>query len=46
VSLDKLHKIAEKGLRDGLKDLGFDLSNGVSKLTAWLYMLAEVIVRL
>lgn len=26
VSLDKLHRIAENGLRDGLKDLGFDVS--------------------
>lgn len=26
VSLDKIHKIAEKGLKDGLKQLGFDTS--------------------
>jgi Xaa-Pro aminopeptidase len=30
LSLDKLHKIAEKGLKDGLKDLGFDVSGNVS----------------
>jgi intermediate cleaving peptidase 55 len=32
LSLDKLHKIAEKGLRDGLQDLGFDISGNVSLL--------------
>jgi intermediate cleaving peptidase 55 len=28
VTLDKLHGVAEDGLRNGLKDLGFDLPNG------------------
>ena len=27
MSLDKLHRIAESGLRNGLKDLGFDMSS-------------------
>jgi hypothetical protein len=30
LSLDKLHKIAEKGLRDGLQGLGFDVGGNVS----------------
>ena len=30
VSLDKLHRITENGLRDGLKALGFDMSGNVS----------------
>ena len=30
LSLDKLHKIAEKGLRDGLQGLGFDIGGNVS----------------
>jgi hypothetical protein len=30
MSLDKLHKIAENGLRDGLQDLGFDIGSNVS----------------
>lgn len=30
MSLDKLHAVAENGLRDGLKGLGFDLSGNVS----------------
>lgn len=29
-SLDRLHSIADQGLRDGLKSLGFDLSGNVS----------------
>ena len=30
MSLDKLHSIAEEGLRDQLKQLGFDVSGKVS----------------
>lgn len=29
MSLDNLHTLAEYGLRDGLKSLGFDVSNNV-----------------
>lgn len=29
MSLDKLHRVAENGLRDGLKGLGFDTSGDV-----------------
>ena len=32
VSLDKLHRITENGLRDGLKSLGFDMSEDVGTL--------------
>ena len=32
VSLDKLHDIADNGLRNGLKDLGFNLSNDAMSL--------------
>lgn len=31
VSLDKLHRITENGLRDGLKTLGFDMSRDVRR---------------
>jgi len=34
VSLDKLHNIAEHGLKDQLKQLGFDLPGTVSLLGA------------
>lgn len=30
ISLDGLHSVAEVGLRDGLRSLGFDLSSSVS----------------
>ena len=30
-TLDKLHGIAENALRDGLKQIGFDMSGNVSK---------------
>jgi intermediate cleaving peptidase 55 len=30
LSLDKVHKIAEQGLRQGLQELGFDVSGNVS----------------
>lgn len=30
LSLDKLHRITEDGLRDGLKSLGFDMEGNVS----------------
>jgi intermediate cleaving peptidase 55 len=44
VSLDKLHNIAENGLEDQLKQLGFDLSGKVSLLSArvsgWKYLRA------
>lgn len=30
VSLDKLHRITENGLRDGLKSLGFNMEGNVS----------------
>jgi intermediate cleaving peptidase 55 len=33
LSLDKLHGIAENGLKDELKSLGFDLSGNVCSLT-------------
>jgi hypothetical protein len=29
MSLDRIHQVAERDLRDGLKDLGFDMSSGV-----------------
>jgi len=32
ISLDGLHSVAEQGLREGLKDLGFDVSGNVSYL--------------
>jgi intermediate cleaving peptidase 55 len=31
VSLDKLHRITETGLRDGLKSLGFDMEGNVRR---------------
>lgn len=33
VSLDKLHRITEDGLRDGLKTLGFNMDGNVSLTT-------------
>lgn len=33
LSLDKLHSVADAGLRDGLASLGFDLSSNVSNNT-------------
>ena len=32
MSLDKLHRVTENGLRDGLKGLGFDMSGDVGRL--------------
>jgi intermediate cleaving peptidase 55 len=32
LSLDKVHKIAEQNLRQGLQELGFDVSRNVSYL--------------
>ena len=34
LSLDKLHRITEDGLRDGLKSLGFNMEGNVSLVTA------------
>lgn len=34
LSLDKLHRITEDGLRDGLKTLGFNMDGNVSLATA------------
>ena len=34
VSLDRLHRITEDGLRDGLKTLGFNMEGNVSLVTA------------
>jgi intermediate cleaving peptidase 55 len=34
LSLDKLHRITEDGLRDGLKSLGFNMDGNVSLVTA------------
>jgi intermediate cleaving peptidase 55 len=30
MTLDKIHKIAENGLKDGLSQIGFDMSGNVS----------------
>lgn len=42
LSLEKLHNIAEEALRDQLKQLGFDMSGQVSRLT---YLLDPQIMR-
>lgn len=41
VSLDKLHRITEDGLRDGLKTLGFNMDGNVSLVTAMIYPLTR-----
>jgi len=38
VSLDKLHEIAENGLREQLKQLGFDVSGKVQIYTLLLFV--------
>lgn len=35
LSLDGLHSVAEHGLREGLKDLGFNMSNNVGFECSW-----------
>ena len=47
VSLDKLHDIAEEGLRDQLKQLGFDISGQVSwrrALANWICQLIWIVI--
>jgi intermediate cleaving peptidase 55 len=38
VSLDRLHRITEDGLRDGLKTLGFNMDGNVSLVTAMILL--------
>jgi intermediate cleaving peptidase 55 len=38
VSLDRLHRITEDGLRDGLKTLGFNMDGNVSHATAMILL--------
>lgn len=38
VSLDKLHRITENGLREGLKGLGFDMSGDVCCHSLYMFM--------